>query len=86
MLKRLRYEFSDDGVFWMSFEDVLNSFKWIHRTRLFDDKWTVAQQWTSDPVSWVSGYLKSKFIIEVKSQGLAVIVFSKVRGERANLQ
>lgn len=85
MLKRLRYEFSDDGVFWMSFEDVLETFKWIHRTRLFDGKWTIAQQWTSDSISWVSGYLRSKFVIEVKEEGLVVITLSNVSIRKSSL-
>ena len=31
----------------MSYQDVLATFQYIHRTRLFDEKWTVVQQWTS---------------------------------------
>lgn len=79
MINRLQHEPADDGVFWMAFDDVLSNFKWIHRTRLFDERWTVAQQWTSEHISWVAGYLKIKFVVEVKRAGLAVIVLSKVR-------
>jgi hypothetical protein len=46
-LKKLNHQFGDDGVFWMSYQDVLETFQYIHRTRLFDEKWTVVQQWTS---------------------------------------
>ena len=78
MLKKLHHEFADDGAFWMTFEDMLNNFKWIHRTRLFDERWTVAQQWTSNPVSWAPGFLKAKFVIEIKQEGMVVIVLSNV--------
>lgn len=78
MIKKLRHEFGDDGVFWMSYEDVLSTFRWLYRTRLFDKRWTVVQHWTSVSVSWVTGYLKTKFVIEIKEPGLIVIVLSQV--------
>lgn len=79
MIKKLKHEFGDDGIFWMSYEDVLDHFQWLYRTRLFDKKWTVVQQWTSVKVSWVAGYLKTKFMIEVKEEGMVVIALSQVR-------
>ncbi|VUC32801.1 unnamed protein product [Clonostachys rosea] len=78
MIRKLRHEFGDDGVFWMSLEDMLSNFKWLHRTRLFDERWTVAQQWTSVPIAWVPGFLKTKFVIEVEQEGVVVIVLSKL--------
>lgn len=78
MIQKLRHEFGDDGIFWMSYDDVLVHFKWLYRTRLFDQRWTVVQQWTSIRVSWLTGYLKKRFIIEVKEEGMVVIVLSQV--------
>ncbi|KAM0430598.1 hypothetical protein ACHAPT_005950 [Fusarium lateritium] len=78
MVQKLRYKFGDDGVWWMSFNDMLDNFDWIHRTRLFDERWTVAQQWTSVSVPWLTGYLKKKFIVEVKEEGTVVIVLSQL--------
>ncbi|KAF7542310.1 hypothetical protein G7Z17_g11688 [Cylindrodendrum hubeiense] len=78
MIQKLRHEFGDDGIFWMSYDDVLEHFKWIYRTRLFDQRWTVVQQWTSIGVSWLTGYLKKRFIIEVKEEGMVVIVLSQL--------
>ncbi|WQF82321.1 Putative cysteine peptidase, cysteine active, peptidase C2, calpain, catalytic [Colletotrichum destructivum] len=77
-LKRFNHTFGDDGVFWMSYEDMLSTFMYIHRTRLFDEKWTVVQQWTSANVSWVTGYLQTKFIVEVKKSGMVVIVLTQL--------
>lgn len=78
MIQKLRHEFGDDGIFWMSYDDVLVHFKWLYRTRLFDQRWTVVQQWTSIRVSWLTGYLKKRFIIEVKEEGMVVIVLSQL--------
>ncbi|EEU44118.1 uncharacterized protein NECHADRAFT_30057 [Fusarium vanettenii 77-13-4] len=78
MIQKLRYRFGDDGSWWMSYNDMLDNFVWIHRTRVFDKRWTVAQQWTSVNVPWLSGYLKKKFIIEVKEEGIVVITLSQL--------
>ncbi|CAH0056107.1 unnamed protein product [Clonostachys solani] len=78
MLRKLRHEFGDDGVWWMTLDDMLQNFQRVYRTRLFDARWTVAQQWTSLPIAWVAGYHKTKFVINVQEEGLAVIVLSKL--------
>jgi hypothetical protein len=63
----------------MSYDDMLSTFLYLHRTRLFDDKWTIVQQWTSVNVGWVSGYLNTKFLVEVKKGGKLVFVLTQVR-------
>ncbi|KAG5661067.1 hypothetical protein KAF25_002710 [Fusarium avenaceum] len=78
MIRKLQHQFGDDGIFWMSYNDMLDNFKWMYRTRLFDERWTVAQQWTSVSISWLTGYLKKKFVIEVKEEGMVVIVLSQL--------
>ena len=77
-LKKLNHTFGDDGVFWMSYEDVLETFMFLHRTRLFDEKWTIVQQWTAVNVGWVSGYLNKKFIVEITKAGTVVIVLQQL--------
>ena len=62
----------------MSYQDMLETFLYLHRTRLFDEKWTVVQQWTSVNVAWVSGYLNTKFVVEVKKGAMVVIVLTQV--------
>ncbi|KAI0128818.1 calpain family cysteine protease [Xylariales sp. AK1849] len=77
-LKKMDHKFGDDGLFWMSFKDMLDTFMFIHRTRLFDERWTVVQQWTAANVSWVTGYLQTKFQIEVNKAGLVVVVLTQL--------
>ncbi|RSL81992.1 hypothetical protein CEP52_017069 [Fusarium oligoseptatum] len=47
MMEKLRHKFSDNGTFWMSFHDMLDNFRWIYRTRLFDEGWITVQRWMS---------------------------------------
>jgi hypothetical protein len=77
-MKKLNHTFGDDGIFWISFDDLCRKFEVLERTRLFDDTWTVVQQWTSVNVSYLSGYLTTKFTIEVNKAGTVVIVLSQV--------
>jgi hypothetical protein len=72
------HTFGDDGVFWMEYSDMLETFMFLHRTRLFDERWTVVQQWTSTNVAWVTGYLQAKFEIEVKKAGVVIIVLTQL--------
>jgi hypothetical protein len=78
MMKKLQHKFSDDGTFWMSFHDMLENFRWIYRTRLFDESWTATQRWMSVGVPWLGGYLKKRFIVEVQQEGMVVLVLSQV--------
>ncbi|EOD43606.1 putative calpain family cysteine protease protein [Neofusicoccum parvum UCRNP2] len=77
-LSKLDYKFDDDGMFWMSYEDMLSRFIRLDRTRLFGEDWKVVQQWTNINVSWLTGYINTKFVIEIKKSGLYVFVLSKL--------
>jgi hypothetical protein len=77
-MAKLKHKFGDDGEFWMSYKDMCEKFDMLHRTRLFDDSWFVMQQWTSVAVSWVSGYLTTKFVFKVTKSGTVVLVLSQV--------
>ncbi|KAM7220204.1 calpain-9 [Rhypophila decipiens] len=76
-LKRLGHTFGDNGTFWMTYQDMVRVVDSIDRTRLFDEKWTVVQQWTSIHVGWIAGYHNTKFILEVKKAGMVVVVLSQ---------
>ena len=74
----LKHKFGDDGVFWISYEDLIKNFQDFDRTRLFDDRWKVTQQWTGISVPWTLEYLDTKFKLEVAKPGPTVIVLSQL--------
>lgn len=77
-LQKLGHRFGDDGLFWMSYDDLLKRFDLLDRTRLFNQTWTVVQNWTSVSVAWVTGFLNTKFSVEVKKAGPTVFVLCQV--------
>jgi hypothetical protein len=77
-MAKLKHTFDDDGIFWISFDDMLANFDTLDRTRLFNREWTVVQKWTSVNVSWVTGYLKAKFRVRITEAGPVVIVLSQL--------
>jgi hypothetical protein len=62
----------------MSFDDVQKRFHTLDRTRLFDKEWTMVQHWTSASVAWVTGYLNTKFLVEIKKKGPTIFVLCQV--------
>jgi hypothetical protein len=78
IMQKLNHRFGDDGVFWISYEDLLRSYQHFDRTRLFGPEWTVSQQWTSVNVPWSVDYLDTKFKIHLAKGGPVVIVLSQL--------
>jgi hypothetical protein len=77
-MKQLRHEFGDNGTFWMMYDDILENFEYIYRTRLFNSQWTMVQKWMSVQVPWLPGFLKKRFIIEIKEKSTVVVTLSQV--------
>jgi len=77
-MEKLNHRFGDDGLFWISYKDLLRNFGHLDRTRLFSDEWTVNQQWTSVNVPWSVDYLDTKFTITLTKDSPVVIVLSQL--------
>ncbi|ETI23527.1 hypothetical protein G647_05329 [Cladophialophora carrionii CBS 160.54] len=78
-LTRLSHQFGDDGIFWMTYKDMLCKYKYIDRTRIFGPDWHVAQQWMSVQVPWSTlDYQTNHFSIDVPEDTDAVIVLSQL--------
>jgi len=77
-MHKLNHKFGDDGVFWISYKDLLRNYQHFDRTRLFGPEWTVSQQWTSVNVPWSVDYLDTKFKINLAKSGPVVIVLSQL--------
>ncbi|OXV08572.1 hypothetical protein Egran_03665 [Elaphomyces granulatus] len=77
-MERLDHKFGNDGVFWISYEDLLKKYQFFDRTRLFDPDWTITQQWTSLEVPWSTDYHSTKFVMELTKEGPVVIVLSQL--------
>ncbi|KAI8654446.1 Calpain catalytic domain-containing protein [Fusarium keratoplasticum] len=77
-MKQLRHEFGDNGTFWMMYDDILENFEYIYRTRLFNSQWNMVQKWMSVQVPWLPGFLKKRFIIEVKEKSTVVVTLSQL--------
>ena len=76
-MQDLQHRFSDDkGAFWMSYEDMLDKFACIQRTRLFDDSWTITQRWTSINVPFTEEINQTEFRVTIEKDSPVVIVLS----------
>ena len=77
-LELLDHKFGNDGVFWISYKDLLRKYQFFDRTRLFGDDWKVTQQWTTLDVPWSADYNDTKFSFTITKNTPIVIVLSQV--------
>ncbi|KAL8658462.1 MAG: hypothetical protein Q9202_007556 [Teloschistes flavicans] len=77
-MTRLDYTFGNDGIFWISFKDVLKNFQRIDRTRLFGSDWSLNQRWTNADVPWSRQYLSSHFRVTIPISCKVVLVLSQL--------
>ena len=69
---------TDDGMFWISYKDLLRKFQSFDRTRLFGPEWSVTQQWTTINIPWSADYNDTKFSVTLTEPSPVVIVLSKL--------
>ena len=69
---------ADDGMFWISYKDLLRKFQSFDRTRLFGPEWSVTQQWTTIDIPWSADYNDTKFSLTLTEPSPVVIVLSKL--------
>ena len=77
-LNDLKYQFGDDGIFWMPYEDFLSRYSSLKRTRLFSAQWNVTQKWTTVQVPWSGDYNDTRFEFTIPESTHTVVVLSKV--------
>ncbi|KAK7712000.1 hypothetical protein SLS64_005271 [Diaporthe eres] len=79
-MEKLKHKFGDDGVFFISFEDMLKRFDLLDRVRLFNgDDWYNSQVWTSVNVPWMATYLDDvKFVVDITQPGVFVFALSQL--------
>jgi hypothetical protein len=77
-MQKLDHRFGDDGVFWMSYDDLMKKYQLFDRTKLFSDEWKVTQQWTTVTVPWNVDYNDTKFTFTLEKKSSVTIVLSQV--------
>jgi Calpain family cysteine protease len=77
-IKALGYTFGNEGIFWMPYENFLERFDEIWRTRLFTPEWNVSQHWTTIQVPWYGDYNDTKFEVVLSEPTRTVIVLSQL--------
>ncbi|KIX05846.1 uncharacterized protein Z518_03819 [Rhinocladiella mackenziei CBS 650.93] len=74
----LDHKFGNDGIFWISYEDLLKKYQHFDRTRIFGPEWNVTQCWTSVNVSWSAEYHSTKFSLTLERKARVVIVLAQL--------
>lgn len=77
-MQLLKHEFGNDGVFWISYDDLLKKYQHFDRTRIFGPEWHIIQQWTSVHVPWSAHYHSTKFSLSLQRESPVVIVLSQL--------
>lgn len=77
-MQLLDHKFGNDGIFWISYEDLLKKYQHFDRTRIFGPEWNVTQRWTSVNVSWSAQYHSTKFSLVLEEKAPVVIVLSQL--------
>ena len=77
-MQLLNHKFGDDGIFWISYEDLLRRYSSFDRTRLFGANWILKQAWTTVDVPWSADYNDTKFTITITKTTPIIIALSQL--------
>lgn len=77
-MQLLDHKFGNDGIFWISYEDLLKKYQHFDRTRIFGPEWNVTQCWTSMNVSWSAEYHSTRFSLTLAEKTRVVIVLAQL--------
>ena len=77
-MRRLDYNFSNPQLFWIEYKDLVRKFAYIDKTRIFDETWTVAQQWTTVEVQQDDDHQDTSFLFTLHEKSLVVVSLSQV--------
>lgn len=76
--EELGHKFGSDSVFWISFEDMINKYTLLDRTRLFNDPdWRCSQQWIGVDVPWKPDY-HEKFQIKLTKESPLILKLTQL--------
>ncbi|VUC21957.1 unnamed protein product [Clonostachys rosea] len=76
--EELGHKFGSDSVFWISFEDMIQKYSLIERTRLFrDTDWRCCQRWIGADVPWKPDY-HEKFQIKLTQDSPLILTLNQL--------
>ena len=76
--EELNHEFGNDSVFWITFEDLIEKYQHIDRTRLFrEDEWRCCQRWIGVEVPWKPQW-NEKFHFRLTKESPVVLVLQQL--------
>lgn len=76
--EELGHKFGSDSVFWISYEDMIDKYTLIDRTRLFrDPDWRCCQRWIGADVPWKPDY-HEKFQIKLKQDSPLILKLTQL--------
>lgn len=77
-MQLLDHKFGNDGIFWISYDDLLKKYQHFDRTRIFGPEWNVTQCWTNVDVAWAAQYHSTKFSLTLTERARVVIVLAQL--------
>ena len=78
-MQRLNHTFANPNLFWIEYRELLRKYMYIDRTRIFDEEWAMAQQWTTVEAHQDDDYQDTSFLFILQRKSMVVLSLSQVR-------